>query len=320
MTVFAPGDADLEQHRRELTGFCCRMLGSAPDAEDAVQETLLKAWGGQFDARSSLRTWLYRIATNVCLDMLRNSARRTRPMEMGPASAPVVESLAATLPAGSWVTPCPSGSVLPDTTDPAVLVEARESVRLAFIAALQHLAPKQRAVLILCEVLRWQASEVAVLLDTSVASVTSALQRARATMAAAPLSQRPDPLPADLAGLLARYVAAFERYDMTTLVGLLREDATLNMPPFAMWLQGRDDIAAWLLGPGADCRGSVLLPVEANGQKAYAQYRIDPAGGWAPWSLNTLEIDGDHIIGMTSFLDTVMLFPRFKLPTHLPAL
>ena len=314
-----PASFASEAHRRELTAHCYRMLGSAADAQDAVQETMIRAWKGEFDGRSSLRTWLYRIATNVCLDAYRSAGRRARPMEMGPARAPVLESLGEALPAEAWVTPVPSFAVLPDTADPAVLVEARDAVRLAFVAALQHLAPKQRAVLILCEVLRWSAAEVAELLDTSVASVNSALQRARATMASATLSEHPSPLPADLAGLLARYVAAFERYDVTALVGLLREDATLNMPPFSLWLHGPADIAAWLLGPGAGCRGSVMMPVEANGQTAFGQYRVDPAGGFAPWSLTTVEVAGDAIVGLTSFLDTAELFPLFGLPGHLDA-
>ena len=314
-----PATLASEQHRRELTAHCYRMLGSAADAQDAVQETMIRAWKGEFDGRSSLRTWLYRIATNVCLDAHRSAGRRARPMEMGPASAPVLESLGEALPAEAWVTPVPSSAVLPETADPAVLIEARDSVRLAFVAALQHLAPRQRAVLILCEVLRWSAAEVADLLDTSVAAVNSALQRARTTMATATLSEHPSPLPADLAGLLARYVAAFERYDVTALVGLLRADATLNMPPFSLWLQGPVDIAAWLLGPGAGCRGSVMMPVEANGQPAFGQYRVDPAGGFAPWSLTTVEVAGNAIVGLTSFLDTPELFPLFGLPGHLAA-
>lgn len=322
MTSTRPAVApeDLEAHRRELTAYCYRMLGSAADAQDAVQETMLRAWKGTYDAeRAGLRTWLYRIATNVCLDQLRSASRRARPMELGPASTPVLESLGGEHPAERWVTPVPSSAVLPESVDPAVLVEARDSVRLAFIAALQHLAPRQRAVLVLADVLRWQASEVATLLDTSVAAVNSALQRARATMAAADLPARPEPLTAELSALLARYVAAFESYDVTALVGLLREDATLNMPPYAMWLQGRDDIAAWLLGPGAGCRGSVLVPVSANGATAWGQYRAAPDGGHLPWSLLTVETDGAHVTGMTNFLDTAVLFPAFGLPPRLPA-
>ena len=317
-TAVAPDD--LEAHRRELTAYCYRMLGSAADAQDAVQETMLRAWKGSYDAeRAGLRTWLYRIATNVCLDQLRSASRRARPMEMGPAATPVLESLGAARPAEAWVTPVPSSAVLPEHADPAVLVEARDSVRLAFIAALQHLAPKQRAVLVLADVLRWQAAEVAALLDTSVAAVNSALQRARATMATAELPERPEPLTADLAALLARYVTAFENYDIAALVGLLREDATLNMPPYAMWLQGPGDIAAWLLGPGAGCRGSVLVPVEANGETAWGQYRVTPDGDYLPWCLLMVETDGARITAMTSFLDTAALFPAFGLPPRLDA-
>lgn len=308
----------LESHRRELTAHCYRMLGSAADAQDAVQEVMLRAWQGGYDERrASLRTWLYRIATNHCLDQLRSAARRTTPIQLGPAAAPVLESLGAARPLETWVTPVPSSAVLPDHTDPAVLVEARESVRLAFIAALQHLAPRQRAVLVLADVLRWRAAEIADLLDTSVAAVNSALQRARATMAVAPLPARPEPLTADLAALLARYVSAFEVYDVVALVSLLREDATLAMPPFALWLQGPADIAAWLLGPGAECRGSLMLPVEANGATAWGQYRPSPGGGYLPWSLTTVDTDGERITAMTSFLDTDALFPAFGLPTRL---
>jgi RNA polymerase sigma-70 factor (ECF subfamily) len=308
----------LEAHRRELTAYCYRMLGSAADAQDAVQEVMLRAWRVGYDeSRASLRTWLYRIATNYCLDQLRSASRRTRPIDMGPAAAPVLESLGDARPATSWVTPVPSSAVLPDHTDPAVLVEARESVRLAFIAALQHLAPRQRAVLVLADVLGWRAAEIADLLDTSVAAVTSALQRARATMAAAPLPPRPEPLTAGLAALLARYVSAFEAYDVSALVALLREDATLSMPPFTLWLQGPGDIAAWLLGPGAECRGSVMVPVDANGATAWGQYRPDPDGGYLPWSLTTVETDGERITAMTSFLDTGALFAAFGLPPRL---
>jgi len=311
----------LESHRRELTAHCYRMLGSAADAQDAVQETMLRAWKGEYDEhRASLRTWLYRIATNVCLDQLRSASRKVTPMEMGPAAAPVLESLSRQQPATAWVTPVPSSAVLPDHADPAVLAEARDCVRLAFIAALQHLAPRQRAVLVLVDVLRWQASEVAGLLDTSVAAVTSALQRARATMAAAPSPpQRPQPLTADLAALLTRYVTAFESYDVAALVSLLREDATLSMPPYAMWLRGRDDIATWLLGPGAGCRGSLLVPVEANGAVAWGQYRRQPDGGHLPWSLITVETDGAQITAMINHLDTAALFPAFGLPPRLAA-
>ncbi|GAB3158516.1 sigma-70 family RNA polymerase sigma factor [Myceligenerans halotolerans] len=318
--------AGLEKHRRELTGYCYRMLGGAFDAEDAVQETLLRAWRSydRFEGRSSLRTWLYRIAGNVCLDMLGSSrAKRERPMGLGAASPPEVESLAAELPEERWVEPVPDDRVLPGPGDPADTTIARESVRLAFVAALQTLPAKQRAVLVLREVLRWPAQEVAELLETSVASVNSALQRARATLSDRALdldaaTSTPATPPSDKeSALLERYIDAFERYDMDGLSALLREDAIMNMPPYAMWLQGVEDIRAWMLGVGSGCRGSRLVPVRANGSLAYGQYRPDPAGGWFPWGLAVLENDGDKITGITTFRSPERLFPLFGLADHL---
>ncbi|MDQ3610919.1 MAG: sigma-70 family RNA polymerase sigma factor [Actinomycetota bacterium] len=261
----------LEPYRRELTGYCYRMLGSAFDADDAVQETMVRAWRAldKFDGRSTLRSWLYRIATNVCYDSQSARQRRAMPMDMSPsASPPVLSSLGTPLEQSAWVEPIPDGRVMPDTSDPAELTVARESVRLAFVAALQHLPARQRAVLILREVLRWKADEVAELLDTTVPSVNSALQRARATMAASSLqaTQAPDPMDDEHAALLARYVDAFERYDMQKLTALIHEDATQSMPPYDLWLRGRDDIFRWWVGPGAGCRGSrVISTVTANG-------------------------------------------------------
>jgi RNA polymerase sigma-70 factor (ECF subfamily) len=309
---------DLEPYRRELTGYCYRLLGSAADAQDAVQETMLRAWRSDYQARSGVRTYLYRIATNVCVDLRRGQARRARPMELGPASEPVLASLGQARAESAWVSPAPTALVLPVPEDPADVVSGRESVRLAFIAALQHLPPRQRAVLVLVDVLRWSAAEVADLLGSSVAAVNSALQRARATLAAVRGAERPVTVAADQAGLLARYVAAFERYDVDALVRLLREDATLDMPPYPLWLQGPDDIAAWLLGPGAECRGSRLVATQANGQPAFAQYRPAPGGGHSAWSLLVLEVHGDRVAGMTTFLDTATLFPLFGLAASLP--
>jgi RNA polymerase sigma-70 factor (ECF subfamily) len=311
---------DLEPYRVELTSYCYRMLGSAFEAEDAVQETFVRAWRSldRFEGRSTLRSWLYRIATNVCLSMLGASQRRARPMDLQePSSAdqplppPLVES--------AWVEPVPDARVLPSAGDPAEIAVARESVKLAFVAALQHLPPRQRAVLILREVLRWHADEVAELLDTTVASVNSALQRARATLASDKVrtADEHDPMDAEHAALLARYVDAFERYDMDALTSLLREDAAWNMPPYAMWLRTHRDIVDWCLGPGIGCRGSRLVPVKANGTLAYGQYKPDPAGGLAPWSLQVIEVSGDRISGITFFLDTERLFPLFGLPDHL---
>jgi RNA polymerase sigma-70 factor (ECF subfamily) len=323
-TVVPPGGikpGDLEPYRRELTGYCYRMLGSGFEAEDAVQETMLRGWrsSGRFEGRSSLRSWLYRIATNVCLDMLKGSQRRAQPMELGPASPPKESSLAFVLPENSWVSPVADGHVMPEGGDPAEIAVYRDTIRLAFITALQHLPPRQRAVLILCEVLRWQAAEVAQLLQTSVPAVNSALQRARATLAAIPSNQRLHTVESEQAELLARYVRAFESYDVTALVSLLHEDATQIMPPYAMWLAGSADIGSWMLGPGSGCRGSRLLPTSANGCPAFGQYRCDPAGGHAPWSLQVLEISGGRIAAINSFLDTESIFPAFGLPSHLPA-
>ena len=303
-----PAFAELEQHRSELTAYCYRMLGSPFDAEDAVQDTLVRAWRNisTFEGRSALKSWLYRIATNVCLDMLDAGKRRARPMDLGPAGEPLFENLNVPTEV-TWIEP------LPDPADAAV---EHETIRLAFVAALQHLPPRQRAVLILCEVLRWQASEAAELLDTSVASVNSALQRARATLAAADIHEADTPnVDADL---LERYVAAFEAYDIERLTELLREDAIQSMPPYDLWLAGRDDIFTWWLGPGIGCKGSRMIPVRtANGSPAFGQYKPDPGGGHAPWALQVLETSGGRIAELTFFLDTERLFPLFGLPEHL---
>ncbi|MPZ86895.1 MAG: sigma-70 family RNA polymerase sigma factor [Nitriliruptorales bacterium] len=311
------GPGDLEQHRVELTGYCYRMLGSAFEAEDAVQETLVRAWRGldRFEGRAALRSWLYRIATNVCLDMLNGRQRRARPMDLGPSKT-ADALLGAALPEVSWIEPIPDSRVL-SADDPADLAVSRETVRLAFVAALAHLPPRQRAVLILREVLRWKATEVAELLDTTVASVNSALQRARATLAAREIAATDPSQPMDDAqrALLARYVDAFERYDLDSLTSLLAEDATLSMPPYQLWLRGLVEIRRWLLGPGAECRGSRLVPTVANGSPAFGQYRPSGAGGsYEPWALQVVEVSAGRIIGLNSFLDTARLFPLFGLP------
>jgi RNA polymerase sigma-70 factor, ECF subfamily len=317
----AIAESDLEIHRRELTAYCYRMLGSGFEAEDAVQETMLRAWraADSFEGRSSLRSWLYRIANNVCLDLLRGRQRRARPMDLGPSRPPVEASLEFLLHEGSWISPIADSRVLPIESDPAELAAARESIRLAFVAALQHLPARQRAVLILCEVLRWQAAEAAELLDTSVAAVNSALQRARATMASVDSSDNQEVVDERQGDLLENFVDAFERYDIEKLVTLLREDAIQSMPPFAMWLDGAADIGTWMLGPGAGCRGSRLIPTWANGTPAFGQYKIDPEGGHAPWALQVIEVSGDRITGIHSFLDAERLFGAFGLPGHLPA-
>jgi RNA polymerase sigma-70 factor (ECF subfamily) len=314
--------AELEAYRRELTGYCYRMLGSGFEAEDAVQDTMLRAWrsAAQFEGRASLRAWLYRIATNVCMDMLRGRKRRARPMELGPASPPDEAHLGSVLPEHLWVSPIADSRVLPEDADPAEIAVARDTIRLAFITALQHLPPRQRAALILCEVLRWPAAEAAQLLETSVAAVNSALQRARATLAALPDTPGPKKVAADQASLLARYVSAFERYDMSSLVTLLHEDAVQSMPPFAMWLRGARSITAWMVQPGPSaCRNSRLLPTTANGCPAFGQYRPDPAGGHMPWALQVVEFSGERIAALHFFLDAENLFPSFGLPAHLPA-
>jgi RNA polymerase sigma-70 factor (ECF subfamily) len=314
-------ELQLEHHRVELTGYAYRMLGSAFEAEDAVQETLLRAWRsiGDFEGRAALRSWLYRIATNVCLDMLTGRERRARPMDLAPAKT-ADAPLGDVLPEATWILPIPDGRVLPTASDPAEVAESRESVRLAFVAALQHLPPRQRAVLILREVLRWKATEVAELLETSVASVNSALQRARSTLADTDIDAT-DPSQAmddEQRALLARYVDAFERYDLDSLTSLLREDATWSMPPYELWLRTHDDIRAWCLGPGIGCRGSRLVPTAANGAPAFGQYKPGgPGGSYTPWSLQVLEVSAGRIVGISFFLDTASLFPLFGLPPRL---
>ncbi|WP_406146399.1 sigma-70 family RNA polymerase sigma factor [Streptomyces sp. NBC_01012] len=318
-------DSRLEGHRVELTGYCYRMLGSAFEAEDAVQDTLVRAWRSfdKFEGRSSLRSWLYRIATNVCLDMLNAGNKRARPVDLtGPT--PLAQAALNPLPENTWLEPMPDGRILPSMDDPAEAAVARESVRLAFVAALQHLPPKQRAVLILREVLAWKASEVAELLDTSVASVNSALQRARATLsetdADSAAADAANPLDDEQRKLLERYVAAFEGYDMAALTALLHEDAVMTMPPFDLWLRGHDDITGFMLSIGAGCAGSRLVATEANGTPAFAHYKPNPDGpGFVPWAVQVIDISDGAITGMHCFLDTPRWFPLFGLPDHLEA-
>jgi RNA polymerase sigma-70 factor (ECF subfamily) len=323
-TATKPGLDDLEKHRVELTGYCYRMLGSAFEAEDAVQDTMVRAWRSfdKFEGRSSLRSWLYRIATNVCLDLLNAGNKRARPMDLT-AAAPLAQAALTPRPDNVWLEPMPDARVLPTVHDPAEAAVAKESVRLAFVAALQQLPPKQRVVLLLREVLAWKASEVAELLDTSVASVNSALQRARATLAEAPPadSATADPLDEEQQKLLERYVAAFEGYDMKALTELLAEDAVMTMPPFDLWLRGTDDITGFMLTIGSECENSRLLPVMANGTPAFAHYKPDPEnGGYAPWAIQVLEISEGRIAGFHCFLDlSKRWFPLFGVPEHLDA-
>ena len=313
-------ERSLEQHRPELIAYAYRMLGSTFEAEDAIQETLLRAWRAydRFEGRSALRSWLYRIATNVCLDMLNGKERRARPMDLGPAQS-ADTPLPDPLPEVTWIEPIPDGLVAPAGGDPAELAEMRESIRLAFVAALQHLPSRQRAVLILREVLRWKASEVADLLDTSVPSVNSALHRARAALEAANVtsSDQSEPVDESQRELLARYVQAFEQYDLDSLTSLLHEDATWSMPPYDLWLQTHLDIHKWCLGPGIGCKGSRLVPTVANGSPAFGQYKPGPDGDHVPWSLQVLEISGGQISGICFFLDTEKFFPLFGLPPRL---
>lgn len=319
----APTAEEFEPYRHELTGYCYRMLGSGAEAEDAVQETLLRAWRNaeSFEGRSSVRTWLYRIAANVCIDMGRQVQRRVRPMDLGPSSAPQESLLGPPRPELPWVMPVAEGAVIPDGADPAAVVEARESIRLAFVTALQHLPERQRAVLILRDVLHFHAEEVAGILKTTTASVNSSLQRARAGLAALPAGFTPRPLDGELTELLDRYVDAFERYDIGELVTLLHEDATQSMPPFELWIHGAEAIGRWMVEPGpSGCRGSKLLPIAANGCPGFAQYRRDPEGGYAPWALQVLEITDGRIAEMAFFLalgDPERLFASFGLPAHL---
>jgi RNA polymerase sigma-70 factor (ECF subfamily) len=315
-------DSALERYRVELTGYCYRMLGSAFEAEDAVQETFVRAWRAydRFEGRSALRSWLYRIATNVCVDMLNSPQRRARPMDLGPAQT-ADSPLGQPLPENAWIEPVPDSRTVAAGGDPADVAIARESIRLAFVAALQRLPARQRAVLVLREVLHWKAEEVAELLDTTIASVNSALQRARATIGSNHEvdASSADELDDEKRALLARYVDAFERYDMDALTSLLRQDAVWNMPPYELWLQTHTDIVNWCLGPGIGCRGSRLIPTTANGSPAFGQYKPAPDGGYEPWSLQVLELSDDGIAGITFFLDTARFFPLFGLPPRLEA-
>jgi RNA polymerase sigma-70 factor (ECF subfamily) len=311
-------ERELEQRRPELTGYCYRMLGSSFDAQDAVQETMIRAWRAfdAFEGRSALRSWLYRIATNVCLDMVASRQRRALPMDLG-APQRSDSPIGTVLGEATWIEPIPDDAAVLLADDPANVAVSRDSIRLAFVAVLQHLPAKQRAVLILREVLQWKAAEVAELLDTSVASVNSALQRARATIAESDLDANPtNAMDTEQQAMLARYVDAFQRYDMESLTSLLHHDATQSMPPYAMWLRGREEILAFWQGTGAGCRGSHLIATTANGSPAFGQYRRGEHG-FEPWALQVLEVSGGRIAAFTFFLDAERIFPMFGLPLHL---
>jgi RNA polymerase sigma-70 factor, ECF subfamily len=314
-----PDVSQLEAHRSALRGHCYRMLGSVTDAEDAVQETMVRAWQSleRFEGRASLRTWLYRIATNVCLDALSARSRRARPFEEGPAGSE--DDPLDALPRTHWLEPIPDARALPTDAGPHELTVLRQSIRLAFVAALQHLPPRQRAALLLSEVLGWSAAEIAECLDTSIPAVNSALQRARATMARRAIAPAAESLSDEQSDLLERYVDAFHRYDVDALVALLREDATFSMPPYALWLRGPEPVRAWLAGRGCGCRGSRLISTAACGSPAFGQYRLDASRGLhTPWGLIVLELSGSRIAGWNTFLDTATLFPLFGLPMEIP--
>ena len=309
---------ELERHRRELTGYCYRMMGAGSEAEDAVQETFLRAWRarGGFERRAALRSWLYKIATNVCIDMPQRPQRRARPMDLASVSTTATATLNQ-LSDDAWVQPIADSRVLEDGLDPAELAVQRDTLRLAFIAALAYLPRRQRAVLILREVLHWHASEVADLLDTTTASVNSALQRARATLDELQLDGDEPALDDDDQELLDRYVGYFERYDIDSLVTLLREDATFSMPPYALWIRGPQEIHKWMLGPGAPCRDGRVIATHANGGPAFATYRVNAEGSFDAWSLQMLEIKGGQIAAMHNYLNTEIL-EQFGLPLWLP--
>ena len=308
--------AEYEQLTRELTGYCYRMLGSPFDAEDAVQDTMVRAWReyGSFEGRSSLRTWLHRIATNVCIDMLRKRSRRTLPMDLQPPTRAEGARIPPPRSERTWVLPIPDARLTDGNADPAEQVVSKETVRLAFVAALQRLTPRQRAALILRDVLQHTAAETAELLGTTVASANSALQRARAAVPSIDEDDaaqgRTDP------ALLEEYVAAFQSYDVPRLTALLRSDAVNSMPPLPLWLRGRDDIRVWMLGPGSECRGSRVLPTAANGCGAFAQYRPDGSGGYHPWAIQVLETDGSLITGLHCYVFPE-LFAYFGFPAAL---
>lgn len=310
--------ADLEAHRHVLTGHCYRMLGSVADAEDAVQETIVRAWRSldRFEGRASLKTWLHRIATNVCLDALTDDSRRVRPFDDRPAGT--VDDPLEALDRTHWLEPIPDAHVIPDGTDPFEAAAMRQSIRLAFVAALQQLPPKQRAALILTEVLGWSAAETAECLGTTTASINSALQRARATLGNGGAPRGGDALTDEQSALLDRYLDAFHRYDVDALVATLHHDATLSMPPYTLWLRGPDAVRGWLLGRGSVCRGSRLVRVAASGAPAFAHYHAVGDGAYEAWGIIVLELDGDRITAWNEFLDAQTLFPRFNLPLTLP--
>ncbi|MFB4317040.1 sigma-70 family RNA polymerase sigma factor [Actinomadura sp. 21ATH] len=311
-----------DPYRRELLAHCYRMLGSIHDAEDLVQETYLRAWKsyGGFEGRSSLRTWLYRIATNCCLTAIDQRGHRPLPSGLGAPSdepeRPVVPS-----PEVPWLEPAPDALLADDPADPATIVASRETTRLAFVAALQHLPPNQRVVLILRDVLKWKAAEVAELLEISTASANSALQRARAQLQqAAPTEDAMvEPTDPGQRELLDRYATLFENADINGLVELFKEDALWEMPPFPEWFVGRETIARLIIAQcGPEPGDFRLLPTAANGQPGFGLYKRGEEGGYHPYQIQVLTITGEGVSRASVFFD-VSLFPFFGLPESLPA-
>ena len=309
--------------RRELLTHCYRMLGSVHDAEDLVQETFLRAWRSYEDfddRRGSMRTWLYRIATNACLTALEHSSRRLLPSGLGSPSddpeGPVVNGR----PEVRWLQPIPDALHGLEPGDPATIVASRDSVRLAFIVALQHLAPRQRAVLVLRDVLAWRAAEVASLLGTTTAAVNSALQRARAQLAeVAPVEDEvTEPAEPDRQELLKNYVTAFENADVTALTRMLREDVVLEMPPYLTWFGGRDSVGAFLASRVLTARDTWrMVPVSANGQSAFALYKREHGDVHRAHSVQVLNLAGLNIAHIVTFQDP-SLFVTFDLPRTQP--
>lgn len=311
--------------RREIKVHCYRMLGSVHEAEDLLQETLLRAWRSfqSFEDKGTFRAWLYRIATNACLNALeaRKSAQRLLPDQLGPASKP--EHVGAPSTEVAWLEPLPDSdldTVADEAPGPEARLSSRQAVRLAFVATLQQLPPRQRAALLLCDVLGWTAAEAAGLLGDSTASINSAIQRARETLdkrdprqvAAAALPDGPKER-----DLLARYVRAWESHDADQFVALLKEDATVRMPPWSQWFIGRESVRAFFSKAWATCGGLRLVPISANGQSAFAAYeRQGPGGAWAANAIHVLSVDAGGISAVTLFVEP-RLFEHFGLPAVL---
>jgi RNA polymerase sigma-70 factor, ECF subfamily len=309
--------------RHELLAHCYRMLGSVHDAEDQLQETMIRAWRsyGDFEGRASLRTWLYRIATNTCLRALENSARRPLPSGLGGPSEYPEARLAAARPEVPWLQPIPDALVSAGSADPAEIVASRQRMRLALIAALQYLPPRQRAVLILRDVLRWRAAEVADLLGTTTVAVNGALQRARARLEQAAPDEDQIHEPADPANraLLDRFATAFQNADVTAVVQLLREDAVFEMPPEVTWFTGRELIGRFLQARVLTEPGRFqMIPVAANCQPAFAAYIRHQDGAYQAHSICVLTVAASRVARVTSFNDPG-LFATFGLPQTVPA-